>query len=483
MANIQSKINSLEEQNSKLIVEITELKKKYAGVAAENIEVKAENAKLKRFIKENTELKTRIEELEKNRIETTTENAELKARVAKLEQNFEHRLDDSDNSSENIVNVPNPVIDQCVDTNSKLLEDKNQSQDLSPVNHSILSDILCNTEIINDQDSRKQKKGEALIQEILLEKNHINENLSSDQKSTCITNAEASSLRETLDNCESRPYRAKNIINLYQNACNAEESAMKANQEEILCWCLYAKEFKDLVGDFMTKYNVSEKKAKGLVYGFIIEQLPNTKRENLCKQTQRAIKIFNLFEKIGTDKVQYIKTYSANSISKFTNEELQKVIDYFTSNHDNSSTEISTTSGLSNHVTEITESSSENIPTESQENDQDESKTRSSASSELPEAEVNASTEETKSQVSDSSISANSETEISMPPISQVNISNKSLSVLPDDPEKKRTHVIKMVLERFSCLTLKYSNKYGDYFDCPKACLVCNKEHKRDNVK
>ncbi|CAG8857515.1 26483_t:CDS:1, partial [Gigaspora margarita] len=135
---------------------------------------------------------------------------------------------------------------------------------------------------------------------------------------------------------------------------------------------------------------------------------------------------------------------------------------------------ISTTSGLSNHVTEIPESSSENIPTESQENDQD---------SELPEAKVNASTEETKSQVSDSSISANSETEISMPPISQVNISNKSLSVLPDDPEKKRTHVIKMVLERFSCLTLKYSNKYGDYFDCPKACLVCNKEHKRDNVK
>ncbi|RIB08158.1 hypothetical protein C2G38_2212403 [Gigaspora rosea] len=302
MANIQSKINSLEEQNSKLIVEITEFKKKYAGVEAENIEVKAENAKLRRFIKENTELKTRIEELEKNRIETTTENTELKARVAKLEQNFEHRLEDSDNSSENIVNVPNPVIDQCVDTNSKSLEDKNQSQDLSPVNHSISSDILCNTEIINDQDSRKQKKGEALIQEILLEKNHINENLSSDQKSTCITNAEASSLRETLDNCESRPYRAKNIINLYQNACNAEESAMKANQEEILCWCLYAKEFKDLVGDFMTKYNVSEKKAKGLVYGFIIEQLPNTKRENLCKQTQRAIKIFNLFEKIGTDK-------------------------------------------------------------------------------------------------------------------------------------------------------------------------------------
>ncbi|RHZ49334.1 hypothetical protein Glove_522g11 [Diversispora epigaea] len=119
----------------------------------------------------------------------------------------------------------------------------------------------------------------------------------------------------------------------------------------------------------MIKYNIGEKKAKGLVYDFIIEQLPNTKRENLCKQTQRAIKIFNLFEKIGTDKIQYIKTFSANSISKFTNEELQKVIDYFSSNHDNSSTEISTTSGLSNHVTEISEHD-DNENSSKKENDQ-----------------------------------------------------------------------------------------------------------------
>ena len=45
---------------------------------------------------------------------------------------------------------------------------------------------------------------------------------------------------------------------------------MKVNQEEILWWYLYAKEFKDLVRDFMTKNNIGEKKAKGQVYDFII---------------------------------------------------------------------------------------------------------------------------------------------------------------------------------------------------------------------
>ena len=51
---------------------------------------------------------------------------------------------------------------------------------------------------------------------------------------------------------------------------------------------------------------IGEKKAKGQIYDFIIVQL-NTKRQTLCKQTQKALRIDNLFEKIGMDKIQYIK--------------------------------------------------------------------------------------------------------------------------------------------------------------------------------
>ena len=78
---------------------------------------------------------------------------------------------------------------------------------------------------------------------------------------------------------------------------------MKANQEEILSWYLYAKEFLIMVKDIMVSDRVSEKKAKGQIYDFIVQQLLDTKRDNLYKQTQRAIKIFDLFEKIGIDKV------------------------------------------------------------------------------------------------------------------------------------------------------------------------------------
>ncbi|CAG8620933.1 8678_t:CDS:2 [Paraglomus occultum] len=40
-----------------------------------------------------------------------------------------------------------------------------------------------------------------------------------------------------------------------------------------------------------------------------------------------------------------------------------------------------------------------------------------------------------------------------------------SISVLPKDPEERQQHVIKMALERFPVLSLKYSSGDNDYFD------------------
>jgi len=52
----------------------------------------------------------------------------------------------------------------------------------------------------------------------------------------------------------------------------------------------------------------------------------------LQKQTQRARKIHELFEKIGIDKVKYIKIYSANSIAELSDSQIQTIIDYFSKN-------------------------------------------------------------------------------------------------------------------------------------------------------
>ncbi|EXX67537.1 hypothetical protein RirG_113330 [Rhizophagus irregularis DAOM 197198w] len=54
----------------------------------------------------------------------------------------------------------------------------------------------------------------------------------------------------------------------------------------------------------------------------------NKTRDSLRKKTQRAKKIYKFIEQVGLDKIKYIKSYSATSISKLTNEQIQEVIDY-----------------------------------------------------------------------------------------------------------------------------------------------------------
>ena|ERR1051326_3362087 len=63
------------------------------------------------------------------------------------------------------------------------------------------------------------------------------------------------------------------IFCLYVDACDAEAAAIKANREEITCWCFYARKFKSMYKYLMVNNRVGEKKAKGQVYDFIIKEL------------------------------------------------------------------------------------------------------------------------------------------------------------------------------------------------------------------
>ncbi|CAG8727653.1 21864_t:CDS:2 [Gigaspora margarita] len=57
------------------------------------------------------------------------------------------------------------------------------------------------------------------------------------------------------------------LAQLFDKATVAEYSAICANQEEILCWCYYGKEF------IIHNGKIGEKKAKGIVYDKMLEQL------------------------------------------------------------------------------------------------------------------------------------------------------------------------------------------------------------------
>jgi hypothetical protein len=50
--------------------------------------------------------------------------------------------------------------------------------------------------------------------------------------------------------------------------------------------------------------------------------------DSLRKKIQRVEKNYKLFEKVGLNKIKYISSYSANSISELTDAQFQEIINY-----------------------------------------------------------------------------------------------------------------------------------------------------------
>src|SRR5436305_816622 len=134
------------------------------------------------------------------------------------------------------------------------------------------------------------------------------------------------------------------LVHLFDKASDAEYCTKKANEEEILCWVNFGKEFMVHFSELMENSNgkIGEKKAKGIIYDEMLEhlatirekrskemgtQLPKISRSSLTRRTQRSMKLVRIFEKIGIDKIKYLSAYSPNSISELANDQIQEIIE------------------------------------------------------------------------------------------------------------------------------------------------------------
>ncbi|CAG8649107.1 2443_t:CDS:2, partial [Paraglomus occultum] len=124
----------------------------------------------------------------------------------------------------------------------------------------------------------------------------------------------------------------RGLVHLYRKASLAEKNTIQAKQEEILCWYYYGKDFEKMVSEILSnplgcKNNKrANDLARGQVYDEMISHLSGITRENLRKKTQRIIKIYNLFETIGKDKIKQVRSYSATTISCLTDTNIQNII-------------------------------------------------------------------------------------------------------------------------------------------------------------
>lgn len=77
------------------------------------------------------------------------------------------------------------------------------------------------------------------------------------------------------------------------------------------------------------------------------------------------------------------------------------------------------------------------------------------------------------------------EVNASTAPVPSTHVSVKRpASILPEDPEEKRKHIIGLVLERFPSLYLSDSSERGERFDLNSStlCPLCNGDHKEESL-
>ncbi|PKK61814.1 hypothetical protein RhiirC2_760298 [Rhizophagus irregularis] len=141
---------------------------------------------------------------------------------------------------------------------------------------------------------------------------------------------------ETIENNEvaeddSEASMPKTLARLFQKACRAETRATKAIQEEISCWYYYGKAYEERVEEIKNaRRGVSDQSARNQVYDDTMEHLPGGfTKDTLRKKTQRAVKIYKLFRKIGVDKIKRVISYSANAISKLTTTQIRAIEQHF----------------------------------------------------------------------------------------------------------------------------------------------------------
>ncbi|CAJ0754224.1 19448_t:CDS:2 [Entrophospora sp. SA101] len=99
---------------------------------------------------------------------------------------------------------------------------------------------------------------------------------------------------------------SQHLAQLCDKAFDAEDGANRANQEEILCWAIYGKDFRVQFNDIIKNSGgkIGEKKARSLLYDSITKQLSiihNARHQN--SETAGPRKISS-----ETDESKYIST-------------------------------------------------------------------------------------------------------------------------------------------------------------------------------
>ncbi|CAG8530251.1 7709_t:CDS:1 [Cetraspora pellucida] len=379
---LASEITKLREENAEilelrrekdlLMSRIIELEQS-AKENAENTKLRDSelNAKIEQTSKENAELKARVLKLEQKQLQ----NEEKNNYIAKLDEDTKEinrslvnitstKTENSNDTHERIdlrcdeseargYATNTPASDITNNTFSKLSENEHNNVPNSNVSDNAFSETKSfeNKEIeflervhkeqiideIRERNWEKKLRSQDLssnnisqsnknkVEKFMSEVSVSNGNTDSDILPTTLNKTE-----ESKTQCFASQSSNTNFMFLYEKLCDAIILANCKTQEVILCYCNFGEAIIQRRNEIASEKQVDPESntVSRILNKEVRAQLPaNISDALLWKRIEKAKKLYKLFSAIGKDKIHRIHSFSADSISKMTNKEIQYIID------------------------------------------------------------------------------------------------------------------------------------------------------------
>ncbi|CAB5368865.1 unnamed protein product [Rhizophagus irregularis] len=115
------------------------------------------------------------------------------------------------------------------------------------------------------------------------------------------------------------------FLTLYSKITNAEERHENSNQDVIQAYYLFGEALNRRLEHH--KKTKEDHEARESVNDEVRKQLPKEVTKNaLRKRTEKARKIYDLFRRIGADKIQRVRSFSASRIAKLSDVKVDYVV-------------------------------------------------------------------------------------------------------------------------------------------------------------
>ncbi|CAH1763975.1 1460_t:CDS:2 [Entrophospora sp. SA101] len=344
MGNTKSELDLLKQENARLVARIKELElevriaehatEESASCEAENVELKAELAKLRHDFEElnqQTQVITNVQDTSSIGGASTTENISPNSSPNEDLSN-ERILHNKQSSTDDIDSKPLEQTQNTVSSDNTPEQMENTSDNVS--NSDVCQKLIaqCSTSSIHTETKSLEDKD---INDFLDQK--AKEKLSDIMRDR---NREKKLLQSTISSEIKIPYNQKVEQGLM---CELSAFINKKSLSNPISDKRITENMLD--GDYLTPGSALHlahlfEKARTQFYDEMEPYLPGVKREYLHKMTQKAKNIYTLFKGIGIDKIEHI-TYSADAISRLTDAQIQNIINHFPKKFTNSKSEVS----------------------------------------------------------------------------------------------------------------------------------------------